>query len=58
MVVIQGEDDQYGTLAQVDRLVQGCPQAVRVVLAACRHSPHLDQPGATLDAVSHLLARA
>lgn len=55
-LVIQGRDDEYGTLAQVDAVVDGIGAAAeRLVLADCRHSPHRDQPEATLAAISGFL---
>jgi pimeloyl-ACP methyl ester carboxylesterase len=45
-LVIQGEDDEYGTLAQVDAIAP----AERLILADCGHSPHRDQPDAVLSA--------
>ncbi len=51
VLAIQGADDEYGTLAQIDAIERGAGGMVqRVVLAACGHSPHRDQPEATLDA--------
>jgi pimeloyl-ACP methyl ester carboxylesterase len=58
ILIIQGEDDEYGTIAQV-RLAEDeayCPVEV-ALLADCRHSPHLDQPAATLDAVAEFVHR-
>jgi pimeloyl-ACP methyl ester carboxylesterase len=52
LLLIQGRDDEYGTLAQLDRIearVQGPTH--RLVLSDCGHSPHRDQEAAVLDAV-------
>ena len=53
ILAIQGEDDEYGTSAQVtgirDRVTVPCSVTL---LPACRHSPHRDQPEATLKAIS------
>lgn len=43
VLVIQGEQDPYGTQAQVDALVTGCG-AASLVLADCAHAPHRDHP--------------
>lgn len=52
VLAIQGEQDEYGTMAQLDAIcgkVRGpCDQ---VKLADCGHSPHRDQPQATLAAL-------
>jgi pimeloyl-ACP methyl ester carboxylesterase len=51
-LVIQGEDDEYGTLAQVDAISEAAPGPVtRCVLANCRHSPHRDQEKVVIAAV-------
>lgn len=56
VLVIQGEDDQYGTLRQVEAIENGCAGNVRsVILAECGHSPHRDQPNFTLEAVTSFL---
>jgi pimeloyl-ACP methyl ester carboxylesterase len=52
VLLVQGEDDQYGTLAQIDTVAERVSgPAARVVLPA-RHAPHLEAPEATLDAVA------
>jgi pimeloyl-ACP methyl ester carboxylesterase len=58
ILVVQGVDDQYGTLAQV-RLAEDvtyCPVET-LVLENCRHSPHLDQGAATLDGIAEFAYR-
>lgn len=58
VLAVQGHDDQYGTLHQLDLVEGGVPGGiVRVELHDCRHSPHLDQPDATATAVVDFLAR-
>jgi pimeloyl-ACP methyl ester carboxylesterase len=42
-LVIQGADDEYGTLKQVNAIAAGLPGAETLVLDACRHAPHIDQ---------------
>jgi len=48
VLCIQGEEDEYGTPAQVDTIVAKVPDAELLMLANCRHSPHRDQREATL----------
>jgi pimeloyl-ACP methyl ester carboxylesterase len=58
VLVIQGADDQYGTVEQV-RVAQEetyCPVEA-LILTDCRHSPHVDQPAATLDAIAEFVHR-
>ncbi|MDD9908629.1 MAG: alpha/beta fold hydrolase [Ahrensia sp.] len=44
VLAIQGEDDQYGTLAQIEELKDRCYAPVdELVLSNCRHAPFLDQ---------------
>ena len=52
ILLIQGLEDQYGTMAQVDAIVRQATGAVEVVtLPDCRHSPQRDQSDATLAAI-------
>jgi pimeloyl-ACP methyl ester carboxylesterase len=55
IAVIQGADDQYGTLRQVEIAQEECYCPVDVtILAGTGHSPHREAPGATLNAISEL----
>ena len=58
ILIIQGADDQYGTPAQLDLAEQAtyCPVET-LLLPECRHSPHLDQPDAALDAIAEFAHR-
>jgi pimeloyl-ACP methyl ester carboxylesterase len=58
ILIVQGLDDPYGSAAQIERAreVAYCPVEA-VMLERCAHSPHLDQPAATLDAVADFVAR-
>lgn len=54
--VIQGRDDPYGTLAQVDAVAAGCAGPVeKVILDDCGHAPHRDRGEAVLDAVARFV---
>jgi pimeloyl-ACP methyl ester carboxylesterase len=58
ILIVQGKDDQYGTLAQL-RLAESdayCPVETSI-LDRCGHSPHVDQPEAALEAVSAFVHR-
>jgi pimeloyl-ACP methyl ester carboxylesterase len=52
-LLIQGEDDEYGTVAQLDAIEAqlGAPSQ-RLLLPACGHAPHRDQPARTLAAIA------
>lgn len=56
VLAIQGIDDQYGTMAQIDRLQRGVRNLRKLKLADCGHSPHRDQPDAVLSAATRFLA--
>jgi pimeloyl-ACP methyl ester carboxylesterase len=56
-LAIQGADDEYGTLAQLDALASAPGPVQRLVLDRCGHSPHRDQEPAILDAISGFVAR-
>ncbi len=58
MLILQGRDDPYGSMAQIERAreVAYCPVEA-VLFANCAHSPYLDRPEATLDAVAAFVAR-
>ena len=52
VLAIQGRDDQYGSLAQIEALKARLATPPRVqIFEACRHSPYLDQPGRTTAAL-------
>ena len=57
VLAIQGLDDEYGTLEQLDRLGCGVRDLRRVELADCGHSAHRDQPDAVLAATAEFLRR-
>jgi len=53
ILAIQGLDDQYGTMAQVQAIAHQSGGPVEILpLADCRHSPQRDQPEATLGAIA------
>jgi pimeloyl-ACP methyl ester carboxylesterase len=53
VAIIQGADDQYGTMRQVEIAQEECYCPVDVTLLnGAGHSPHREAPGATLNAIS------
>ncbi|OED38516.1 alpha/beta hydrolase [Chromatiales bacterium (ex Bugula neritina AB1)] len=57
-LVIQGADDEYGTLEQIEVLQQRSYAPVdSLILDDCRHAPHLDQPQLTLRAITDYIGR-
>jgi pimeloyl-ACP methyl ester carboxylesterase len=56
VLVIQGRDDEYGTLAQVDAIRAGAGGPVdTVVLDDCGHSPQRDRPAETLSLLTRFV---
>ncbi len=59
VLAIQGADDPYGTLRQVELIEAGVAGPVeRLVLPGVGHAPHLDAPDAVVSAITTLVARA
>ena len=58
VLAIQGADDEYGTLAQLDAIERGVSGPFeRLLLAHCKHSPHRDQEALTLEAMAWFIER-
>lgn len=58
MLVIQGEDDEYGSRVQVDRIAAGVPVATEVLMMPdCGHAPHKDQEALTLERMTGFISR-
>lgn len=53
VLAVQGHDDQYGTMAQIERIATHLPagQVELLKLDQCGHSPQRDQPKALIDHV-------
>jgi pimeloyl-ACP methyl ester carboxylesterase len=58
LLAIQGEDDEYGTTAQIEAIARQAGAGAEVVLLPnCGHSPHRDQEAATLQAMTRFIER-
>jgi len=58
LLAIQGEDDQYGTMAQVDAIArQAGGRCELLKLPDCGHSPHKDRPERVLRAIADFVNR-
>ncbi len=58
ILIVQGEDDQYGTLKQVAAAQQECFCPVEAaVLPGVRHAPHREAPEQTLKVVADFINR-
>jgi pimeloyl-ACP methyl ester carboxylesterase len=51
ILAIQGEEDEYGSMEQIERIARAAADVESLKLANCRHSPHRDRPEAVLEAV-------
>ena len=56
LLAIQGEDDPYGTMAQINDIALAAPHTQLLKLPTCAHSPHRDQSEAVMEAVTDFLA--
>jgi pimeloyl-ACP methyl ester carboxylesterase len=58
VLIVQGEDDQYGTVKQIEMAQEECYCPVEVaLLPGARHSPQREAPDVTLKAISEFVAR-
>jgi pimeloyl-ACP methyl ester carboxylesterase len=58
ILAVQGTDDEYGTMAQVQAIKRQSSGSVEIVaLAECRHSPQRDQTYAVLAAIAGFVKR-
>jgi pimeloyl-ACP methyl ester carboxylesterase len=59
VLVIQGVDDEYGTMEQVAAIRRGVTQAPveTLLLPECGHSPHRDRREQTLEAIVEFVGR-
>jgi pimeloyl-ACP methyl ester carboxylesterase len=56
VLALQGVDDEYGTMEQLERIRRGVRGPCELVkLAACGHAPFREQPQATLDALTRFI---
>ena len=55
LLAIQGVDDPYGTLAQIEDIAQAVPHTRLLTLPACGHSPHRDQSETVVKAVADFM---
>ncbi len=52
VLAVQGDEDEYGTLAQVQGIARAAPDVTLEVLEGCGHSPHRDAPRALAAAIA------
>ena len=56
ILAIQGEQDQYGTLYQIEEIQRRNARTRLFKIPDCKHSPHRDQPDIVMGAVQSFLA--
>ncbi|HEY8024118.1 MAG TPA: alpha/beta hydrolase [Burkholderiaceae bacterium] len=56
LLVMQGEGDEYGTMAQLDRIKAALPHSELLKLADCGHIPQRDRPQDVIDATIRFVA--
>ncbi|RLB68426.1 MAG: alpha/beta hydrolase [Deltaproteobacteria bacterium] len=57
ILAIQGTDDEYGTMQQIDIIDRKVKDVKLLKLPQCRHSAHKDQPLAVLQAVADFVEK-
>jgi pimeloyl-ACP methyl ester carboxylesterase len=58
IAILQGADDQYGTMRQIEIAKEECYCPVDVtIVPGAGHSPHREAPGLTLDTISEFAGR-
>ena len=55
LLLVQGLNDEYGTMLQLDEIAVAAPHAQQLRLADCGHSPHRDQPQKCIDHITNFL---
>ncbi|MEZ5650031.1 MAG: alpha/beta hydrolase, partial [Burkholderiaceae bacterium] len=57
LLAIQGRDDQYGTMRQIDRIRELHADTESMKLDRCGHSPHVDRPDEVIARIAAFVAR-
>ncbi|NWG25347.1 MAG: alpha/beta hydrolase [Pseudorhodoplanes sp.] len=57
ILIVQGKDDQYGTMRQADVAREECYCPVDVAVLPARHAPHREAPAETLTAIADFANR-
>ena len=52
VLVVQGEQDPYGTMRQVEAIARGCGGPVRQCVLDCGHAPHRERTAEVLAAAA------
>ena len=58
VAIVQGADDQYGTIRQIEIALEECYCPVDVtIIPGAGHSPHREAPEATLGSIAEFVKR-
>lgn len=57
ILAVQGQDDEFGSLAHLHRIEAQAPDVTVLKLADCGHSPHRDRPEALIEATTLFIDR-
>jgi pimeloyl-ACP methyl ester carboxylesterase len=57
LLVLQGIDDRYGTIAQAESIVSKMRNAQKIILDKCGHAPHHENADATLQAMKRFVLK-
>jgi pimeloyl-ACP methyl ester carboxylesterase len=57
VLAIQGTEDEYATMTQLDAIARLAPDVELLKLEHCGHSPHRDQPDAVISATMRFVER-
>ena len=55
VLVLQGAEDEYGTIRQIEAIQRRIPAVSTIVLDGCKHTPHRDRCETTVSAISQFL---
>ena len=55
LLLVQGLNDEYGTMLQLDEIAQAAPHAQQIRLADCGHSPQRDQSQRCIEGIANFL---
>jgi pimeloyl-ACP methyl ester carboxylesterase len=56
LLLVQGEGDEYGSLAQLEAIERGAAGPVERLVVAGGHSPHLERPDVVVPAITRFIA--
>ena len=55
LLLLQGLNDEYGTMRQLDEIAHVAPHTQQIRLVDCGHSPHRDQPQLCVERIADFL---